>query len=92
MDVKQWDGERAGWGERKLLSPGTPPHHITEVPPHHRHAQQWLRPENYEDEQRAKSAVLEPGHCTEQGEAREYLDIPPEEEHYPSAFPPASQA
>ena len=33
--------------ERKLLSPHSPP-------PHHR---QWIRPEDYEDEQRAKSAL-----------------------------------
>ena len=33
--------------DRKLLSPHSPP-------PHHR---QWIRPEDYEDEQRAKSAL-----------------------------------
>ena len=52
MDVKPgWEAGgvtdiKPPW-DRKLLSPHSPP-------PHHR---QWIRPEDYEDEQRAKSAL-----------------------------------
>ena len=53
VDVKPgWETDVKPPWDRKLLSPHSPP------PPHHRH--QWIRPEDYEDEQRAKS-VLENG-------------------------------
>merc|ERR1740129_1188790 len=64
-------------GDRKLLSPHSPP-------PQHR---QWpLRPEEFEDEQRAKS-VLENGSGPGHGRP-EFCEGLPEDDHYPSGpFP-----
>ena len=76
---------KPGWPEpsdikpwdRKLLSPHSPP-------PQHR---QWpLRPEEFEDEQRAKS-VLENGSGAGHGRP-EFCEGLPEDDHYPSGpFP-----
>ena len=53
--------------DRKLLSPQTPPHH---------QQNRWIRPEDYEDEHRAKSAL-------ENGVHREFMEpMPNDEEHY----------
>ena len=70
VDVKPgWDSDIKPPWDRKLLSPHSPP-------PHHR---QWIRPEDYEDEQRAKS-VLENG-----GQRPEYCEnMPSEDDHYPN--------
>merc|ERR1719483_489456 len=58
------------WDTRKLMSPGSP------------HQQRWrIRPEDYEDEHRAKSA-LENGGI---GPGQEYLEggvVPTDEDHY----------
>ena len=68
VDVKpEWDTDVKPAWDRKLLSPHSPP-------PHHR--QQWLRPEDYEDEQRAKHALVN-------GQRSDYCDnIPSEEDHF----------
>jgi len=71
VDVKpHWENEvsdiKPPW-DRKLLSPQTPPHH---------RQSQWIRPEDYEDEHRAKSAL-------ENGVHREFMEpMPNDEDHY----------
>ena len=79
MDVKPgWEAGdiKPPWDTRKMVSPPSP-HHLDPRP-------QWIRPEDYEDEQRAKS-VLE----TEGGHRRpEFCESLPEEaEHYPGSGP-----
>ena len=79
VDVKPgWEAGdiKPPWDTRKMVSPPSP-HHLDPRP-------QWIRPEDYEDEQRAKS-VLE----TEGGHRRpEFCESLPEEaEHYPGSGP-----
>ena len=82
MDMKPgWPVETSdlkpqAWDNRKLLSPHSPP-------PQHR---QWppLRPEEYEDEQRAKS-VLENGSGPGGHGRPEFCEGLTEDDHYPSS-------
>ena len=81
VDVKPpWESGitdiKPSW-DRKLVSPPSPSHH---------HQQRWIRPEDYEDEHRAKSAL-------ENGVHREFMEAmpPDQEDHYgPGGNPPFS--
>ena len=62
--------------ERKLLSPHSPP-------PHHR---QWIRPEDYEDEARAKSALENGVHAR-----GDFIEGMPNEDDHFGQFPGGPQ-
>lgn len=86
VDVKpHWDtigGDiKPPWDARKLISPPSP---------QHQQRGNWIRPEDYEDEQRAKSA-LENGVI---GPGREFLEngvVPNEEDHFSGPYPGGPQ-
>ena len=72
---------KAPWDTRKLISPPSP---------HHQQRGGWIRPEDYEDEQRAKSA-LENGGI---GPGKEFLEnsvVPNDDEHYNGPYQGSQQ-